>query len=155
MRFLELYPAGNKIVLGDLLFTQEDIIRFAAKFDPQPFHTDPEKARDTMFGALCASGWHTCAGWMKVTIAFHKREAQRLSGEGIVPPRLGPSPGFRNLQWLKPVFAGDTVTYSQTPQAGRASQSRPGLFVNTGLAEGVNQKGETVLRFESTAIEYI
>lgn len=154
MRMSELYPAGERIVLGDLLFTPEDIIRFARKFDPQPFHTDAEQARDSLFGALCASGWHTCAGWMKMMAAFHQQEAERLTAEGIDPPRMGHSPGFSKLQWVKPVFAGDTVTYSQTPLASRALRSRPGLFINTGLAEGVNQRGEPVLRFESNVIEY-
>ncbi len=154
MRMIELYPIGQRIVLGDLLFTPEDIVRFASQFDPQPFHMDAEKARDTMFGGLCASGWHTCAGWMKMMVAFHKAEARRFAAEGIAPPRMGPSPGFNDLKWLKPVFAGDTITYSQTPLTSRASQSRPGLIINTGLAEGVNQKGEPVLRFESSVIEY-
>lgn len=155
MRMSELYPAGERIVLGDLLFTPQDIIRFARKFDPQPFHTDPEKARGTLFGSLCASGWHTCAGWMKMMVAFHEAEAGRIRARGIAPPRMGPSPGFNKLQWLKPVFAGDTITYSLTPQTSRASQSRPGLLVNTGLAEGVNQQGAAVMRFESTVIEYV
>lgn len=154
MRMSELYPAGERIELGELLFTPEDIVRFATKFDPQPFHTDPEKAHDSLFGALCASGWHTCAGWMKTMAAFQKAEARRLAAAGIEPPRMGPSPGFEKLQWLKPVFAGDTIAYSLTPLASRALQSRPGLFINTGLAEGVNRKGETVLRFETRVIEY-
>lgn len=154
MRVLELYPAGTRLELGSLLFTPEDIIRFATKFDPQPFHTDPEQARDSLFGGLCASGWHTCAGWMKMMVAFHKAEAKRLMAEGIAPPRMGPSPGFEKLQWLKPVYAGDTITYFQTPLTSRASQSRPGILINTGLAEGVNQKGEPVLRFDSTVVEY-
>lgn len=114
MRMFDLYPAGERIVLGELLFTAEDIIRFARQYDNQPFHTDADKARDTLFGGLCASGWHTCAGWMKMMIAFQRAEAERLAAEGIVPPRMGPSPGFRDLKWLKPVYAGDTVTYSQT-----------------------------------------
>ncbi|MCX8996584.1 MaoC family dehydratase [Rhizobiaceae bacterium BDR2-2] len=154
MRMIELYPAGQRVELGSLRFTAADIIRFATEFDPQPFHTDAEKARDTMFGALCASGWHTCAGWMKTMVAFRESEAKRLAAQGIEPPRIGPSPGFRNLRWLKPVFAGDTITYYQTPLDSRASRSRPGLWINTGLSEGINQHGEPVLSFESSVIEH-
>ena len=154
MRMAELYPFGEAVEIGGLTFTAEDIVRFAKAFDPQPFHLDESRAKTALFGGLCASGWHTCAGWMKMMVAFHKAEARRFAAEGIAPPRMGPSPGFNDLKWLKPVFAGDTITYSQTPLTSRASQSRPGLIINTGLAEGVNQKGEPVLRFESSVIEY-
>lgn len=155
MQMNELYPAGQRLVLGTVLFTPQDIIEFARKFDPQPFHTDAERARDTLFGSLCASGWHTCAGWMKSMVAFQKREAKRLMAEGIAPSRMGPSPGFANLRWSKPVFAGDTITYSLTPREFRPMASRPGLLLNTGVAEGINQNGEPVLSFETTVIEYI
>lgn len=154
MQMSDLYPVGAPLVLGSLTFTAEDIIRFAEQFDPQPFHTDAQKARDTMFGALCASGWHSCAGWMKCLVAFHKAEAHRLIAEGKTPPRLGPSPGFDELQWLKPVFAGDTITYTLTPVESRPLKSRPGLLLNRGVAGGVNQKGEPVLRFNTNVIEY-
>jgi len=154
MLMQDLYPIGERIILGNLRFEADDIIRFATKFDPQPFHLDADAARETMFGALCASGWHTCGGWMKTLVAFHRAEAKRLTAEGLVPPRTGPSPGFSNLKWLKPVFAGDTVTYSLTPMSARPLQSRPGLLMNTGLAEGFNQHGDPVLSFESNVIEY-
>ena len=62
MTLEELYAAGRKTVIGSLTFTAEDIIRFARDFDPQPFHLDEEEARRSLFGGLCASGWHTSAG---------------------------------------------------------------------------------------------
>ena len=154
MPMRDLYPTGERLVLGSVTFTAQDIIRFARQFDPQPFHTDAELARASMLGGLCASGWHSCAGWMQSMVAFHRRETRRLKEAGVTPPRLGPSPGFTDLKWLKPVFAGDTITYSLTPLDSREMQSRPGLLINTGLAEGVNQNGETVLSFQSTVIEY-
>ncbi len=155
MRMIELYPAGHRVETGSRLFTAEDIIRFAEKFDPQPFHTDADAAKSYVFGALCASGWHTCAGWMRCFIDFWGAEVERLKAQGLVPPNLGPSPGFEELQWLKPVFAGDTITYSLTSLESRPLASRPGLILNTGLGEGVNQKGETVRRFKTKILEFV
>lgn len=154
MKLIELYPAGHKVVTGARIFTAEDIIRYAEKFDPQPFHTDAEAAKSYVFGALCASGWHTCAGWMRCFVDFWGVELKRLKAEGTVPPRLGPSPGFEELQWLKPVYAGDTITYSLTSLENRPLASRPGLMLNVGLGEGENQNGETVLRFKTKILEF-
>lgn len=154
MKMTELYPTGHKVETGSKLFTAEDIIRFAKKFDPQPFHTDAEAAKSYVFGALCASGWHTCASWMRCFIDFWSAETKRLKAEGIAPPKLGPSPGFEQLQWLKPVYAGDTITYSLTSVESRPLASRPGLILNIGLGEGVNQNGETVLRFRTKILEF-
>ena len=154
MKMIELYPAGHRVETGTRTFTADDIIRFAEKFDPQPFHTDPEAAKSYVFGALCASGWHTCAGWMRCFIDFWGKEMKRLAAEGMAPPKLGPSPGFEQLQWLKPVYAGDTITYSLTSVESRPLASRPGLILNTGIGEGVNQDGETVLRFRTKILEF-
>ncbi len=154
MRMLDLYPAGTRLELGSVTFTAEDIIRFAEKFDPQPFHVDAQAAKNYVFGALCASGWHTCANWMKSFIGFIGREIERLKAEGIASPKLGPSPGFAELQWLKPVYAGDTITFFMTPIDSRAVQGRNRYILNSALSEGVNQHGETVLRFKSNLIEF-
>lgn len=154
MRMLDLYPAGTRLELGSVTFTAEDIIRFAEKFDPQPFHVDAEAAKAYVFGALCASGWHTCANWMKSFIGFIGREMKRLNAEGIAPPMIGPSPGFAELQWLKPVYVGDTITYFMTPLESRTVQGRNRYILNSALSEGVNQHGETVLRFKSNLIEF-
>jgi acyl dehydratase len=151
---LDLYPAGTRLELGSVTFTAEDIVRFAEKFDPQPFHVDAKAAKNYVFGALCASGWHTCANWMKSFIGFITREIARLNAEGIAPPKLGPSPGFAELQWLKPVYAGDTVTFFMTPIDSRTVQGRNRYILNSALSEGVNQHGETVLRFKSNLIEF-
>lgn len=154
MKLLELSPPGHPLKTGSKEFTAEAIIRFAEKFDPQPFHTDAEAAKNYVFGGLCASGWHTCAEWMRCFIDFWRGETARLKAEGIQPPKLGPSPGFSELQWLKPVFVGDVVSYSLTGIDSRPLASRPGLILNTGLAEGLNQNGEPVLRFKSKIIEF-
>lgn len=150
----ELYQTGRKVVTGSLTFTAEDIIRFARNFDPQPFHVDEEQARHSLFGRLCASGWHTSAGWMQCFLRFWKEEARRLAAEGLHAPKLGPSPGFKELRWLKPVYAGDTITYAVTLLEARIVASRPGWRINTILCEGENQHGEPVIRFESKVIEF-
>lgn len=154
MRLIDLSPPGRRIETGTLLFSAEDIIRFAEQFDPQPFHTDPVAARDYVFGGLCASGWHTCAGWMKTFLAYWSMEVARLEREGHVAPKLGPSAGFRKLQWLKPVYAGDSISYSVTLTGSRTLASRPGTFINMTINEGVNQHGEAVMRYEGTVLEF-
>jgi acyl dehydratase len=154
MTLAELYEAGRRVVIGSLTFAAEDIIRFARDFDPQPFHLDEEEARHSLFGGLCASGWHTSAGWMHCFVEFWKGEIQRLAAEGLHAPKLGPSPGFRELKWLKPVYAGDTITYAVTLIEARVVASRPGWRINTILCEGENQHGEAAIRFESKVIEF-
>jgi acyl dehydratase len=154
MRLIELSPPGRKVITGTLLFTTEDIIRFAKKFDPQPFHVDAEAAKGYVFGALCASGWHTCAGWMKTYIAYWTKEVARLESEGIIAPKLGPSAGFKKLQWLKPVYAGDTITYSVQLTESRPLTSRSGTFINMTINDGVNQHGDVVMRYEGTVLEF-
>lgn len=154
MRLIELSPPGTRIETGTLLFTPEDIIGFARKFDPQPFHVDAEAAKHYVFGGLCASGWHTCAGWMKMFMAYWTAEVARLEAAGLVAPKLGPSAGFKSLQWLKPVYAGDSITYSVTLIESRPLGSRPGTFINLTENDGVNQHGETVMRYEGTVLEF-
>lgn len=154
MRLAELNPIGTRIETGTLEFTAQDIIRYAKAFDPQPFHVDAEAAKDYVFGALCASGWHTCAGWMKMYLAHWAQEQKRLVLEGITPPKLGPSPGFKNLKWIRPVYAGDRITYFVTLTDARELASRPGTWLNSTFNEGVNQNGDLVVRFDSSVMEF-
>ncbi len=154
MRLIELSPPDEKVTTGTMLFTPDDIIRFAKQFDPQPFHVDAEAAKNYVFGALCASGWHTCAGWMKTFLEHWAEESTRLTSEGQVPPKLGPSPGFQKLQWLRPVYAGDRITYSVTLVDSRPLATRPGTFINRTINEGVNQDGLPVMRYEGSVLEF-
>jgi acyl dehydratase len=154
MRMTDLYAFGSRTEIGSYTFDEENIVRFARRFDPQPFHIDPEAAKHSLFGGLCASGWHTCAVWMRSFVDYWSKETARLKSQGLEPPTLGPSPGFQKLQWLKPVYAGDTVTYAVTLLASRALASRPGWILNIILCEGENQHGVPVLRFESTVLEF-
>jgi len=154
MRLIELTPPGRKVITGTMTFAAEDIVRFARKYDPQPFHTDPEAARHSVFGGLCASGWHTCAGWMKTYIAYRDAEMARLEAQGLTPPKLGPSAGFKKLQWLRPVYAGDSITYSIELVSSRPLASRPGTWLNLTINDGVNQNGDVVMRYDGTVLEF-
>ena len=147
MKYLEDIAVGEKAVLGSHLFTAEEIKAFAARFDPQAFHLDEEAARQSAFGGLCASGWHTVAIWMRLMIAHRRRESEARGARGEPVAQQGPSPGFRELKWLKPVYAGDTLTYTSEVLATRASASRRGWGLVTSLNTAVNQKGERVMSF--------
>jgi len=151
MKFFEDIVIGERAELGNHTFTAEDIKRFARRYDPQPFHLDEEAAARSHFGALCASGWHTAAIWMRLMVEYQVREdaARRARGEAVAV--LGPSPGFRELKWLKPVYAGETVSYATEIIDKRASNSRPGWALMSIRNTGINQKGELVISFISVA----
>ncbi len=150
MSYFEDIEPGDHREIGSYVFTTDNIVTFARQFNPQPFHLDEGAGHASIFGDLSASGWHVCAAWMKVMVADFAREAAERAARGEAPVVPGPSPGFRDLKWLKPVLAGDTVSYAWEVLSTRASESRPqwGLvnFFNT----GVNQHGERVFSFEAT-----
>jgi acyl dehydratase len=145
-RFFEDIAIGDRFELGSTVFTADEIVAFARAFDPQPFHMDEEAAAASSFGRLAASGWHTASVWM-ATMVTHRRRQLAAFGPGPAP-RLGPSPGFKNLRWTRPVFAGDRITYHSEVTDKRASASRPqwGLFFHRNT--GVNQNGEEVFSFD-------
>lgn len=134
---------GEKRELGSYTFTADAIIAFAKKYDPQPFHVDPEAAKQSLFGGLIASGWHTAAIWMKLAIKSRKTEAE--SGKALA--RAGVSPGFENMRWLKPVRPGMTLFYSMTPIEKVDLKSRPEWGLMKNLAEARDEPGELVFRF--------
>lgn len=152
MKFLEEIELGTPVVLGRHTFTQDEIIAFARAFDPQPFHVDPEAARRSHFGALVASGWHTAAMWMKYNVTFRAREAEAQRARGERVPMVGPSPGFSNMRWLKPVYAGDTVTYASEARERTASKSKPQWGILKAYNSGTNQHGDVVIDFESVVL---
>ena len=151
MKFFEDIKVGDRAEVGRHTFTADEIKKFATKFDPQPFHLDEAAAAKSSFGALCASGWHTASVWMRLMVEHNKREdaAQRACGKAVAA--LGPSPGFRELKWLKPVYVGDTVTYATEIVETRASNSRPGWGLMSFRNTGVNQNNEPVISFISVA----
>ncbi|MFD2251840.1 acyl dehydratase [Pseudochelatococcus lubricantis] len=139
---------GDTASIGSHHFSAEEIIRFARAFDPQPFHTDPDAARETHFGGLCASGWHTASVWMKLTVAHRRAEARRAREAGAEVGRLGPSPGFTNLRWRRPVYAGDVLTYHSRVADKRISSSRPGWGIVSTVNSATNARGEPVFSFD-------
>ena len=143
-----LLQPGMKLELGSHTFEAEEIIRYAKKFDPQRFHVSEEGARDSIFGRLCASGWHTGAMWMRYNIASFLDELKRLTDNQGTEPVAGPSPGLRNLKWPAPVYVGDTITFSSTITGKRASGRRPGWGLLTVNSTGVNQDGVTVISMD-------
>jgi acyl dehydratase len=151
MKFWEDIAVGEHAEIGRYTFSTDNIKGFARRFDPQPFHLDEAAAARSHFGALCASGWHTASVWMRLMVEHQNREdeARRARGEPIAA--LGPSPGFRELKWLKPVYVGDTITYSTEVIEKRASNSRPDWGLMLICNSGINQKGDPVISFVSVA----
>lgn len=141
---------GVTVPIGSYCFTPEAIVAFARKYDPQPFHLSEETARGSVFGRLCASGWHTAAAWMKCNLA-HRDDPDLWAGDGPAP-EFGPSPGFRNLKWLKPVYAGETVSFTRTALHHRALVSRPGWRVLALSGDGADSTGDRVIEFESAVL---
>ena len=146
---------GFESVIGSYCFQPDEIVRFAEKFDTQTFHVDPEAAKQSLFGGLCASGWHTASIWMKLNRKFASEKAEIMKSQGIRPPEYGPSPGFTDLKWLKPVFAGDTITYANRNKSIRQSKSRPGWWVLEVEHEGHNQDEAPVISFTSTVLVFL
>jgi acyl dehydratase len=137
MIWWEDFKVGERSEMGRHTFSADEIVTFARQFDPQPFHTDPQAARESPFGGLIASGWHTCAVGMRLMV-------DQYIGRTV---SLG-SPGIEDIRWPKPVRAGDTLTYSRTVIESRASASREGVGLVKHRWEAVNQAGETVLTME-------
>ena len=151
MRFFEDIEIGQRREVGSFTFTAELIKKFAAQFDPQPFHLDEEAGRQSLFGELAASGWHVASVCMKLMVADGQRQAAEAAARGEKAAVWGPSPGFRELRWIKPVLAGDTVSFSSAVESVRSSSSRPEWGIVQARNTGINQRGELVFSFLATA----
>ncbi|GLH82236.1 acyl dehydratase [Bradyrhizobium sp. SSBR45G] len=151
MRFFEDLKVGQRRELGSYTFTADEIKRFARQFDPQRFHLDEEEGRNSLFGGLAASGWHVGSIYMKLIVADNQRLAEIARSRGEPVAVGGPSPGFRELRWLKPVLAGDTITFSSEVDSLRASASRPQWGILQARNTGINQRGELVFSVLASA----
>ncbi|WP_315813904.1 MaoC family dehydratase [Bradyrhizobium sp. SZCCHNR2028] len=151
MRFFEDLQVGQRRELGSYTFTAEEIKRFAIQFDPQRFHLGEEAGRRSLFGGLAASGWHIGSVCMKLIVADNQRlvEIARSRGEPIAVG--GPSPGFRDLRWHRPVLAGDTISFSSEIDSLRASASRPEWGILQARNTGINQHGDLVFSVLASA----
>jgi acyl dehydratase len=147
MWFFEDITVGRRREVGSFTFTADEIKRFAGKYDPQRFHLSEEEGRKSLFGGLTASGWHVASVCMKLMITSAQRLAREAVARGEVVGVGGPSPGFRDLRWIKPVMAGDTITYVSEVESLRASDSRPEWGIVQIRNTGTNQRGEVVFSY--------
>ena len=129
------FPFGTKIV------TAAEIIEFASEFDAQPMHLDEAAGKASILGGLSASGWHTCAMFMRL-----------ICDAFLLNSTSQGSPGFDYAKWKKPVLAGDTLTGKTTVVSARISKSRPGLGFVTIRSELTNQSGEQVFEAQNTGM---
>jgi acyl dehydratase len=150
-QWLEDIELGNRIELGPWVMDAEEMIAFARKYDPQPFHIDPVAAAQSHFGGIIASGWFTIACWMRAMMKHRNEQNLKYAPpETETPgpkPQNGPSPGFINLSWPNPVRPGDVISFSATTAEKLVMKSRPGWGIIRSTNEGFNQNGELVLRF--------
>ena len=135
MIYFEDVEVGKFSHFGSYVVTREEVIDFATKFDPQPFHLSDEAAAKTHFGRLSASGWHTCAMMMAMLVENLTRTKQAGLG----------SPGQDELRWLKPVYPGDTLSLSVEVLDKRASASRPEMGSYRSRITVLNQDGVAVM----------
>lgn len=142
MRYFEDVEIGAKASFGSYDVTREEVMAFAARYDPQPFHLSDEAAAATHFGRLSASGWHTCAMTMAMVVASLKETGEAGLG----------SPGVDELRWLKPVYPGDTLRCETEVIDKRASASRPEMGIYRSSMTVLNQHDEPVMTFTSTGL---
>lgn len=145
--YFEDRKIGETIAFEPYTFTREAILDFARQFDPQPFHLDEAAAKASLFGALCASGWHTGSAFIRRVV--EARGAAPAPAPGEKRPAYGPSPGFRNLRWFKPVYVGDSVEFRSQLSGKIDMKSRPTRGILENEVQGRNQKGEVVIALTS------
>jgi acyl dehydratase len=140
-RYLEDFRLGQTFSSGTLRVDAERVKRFAAEFDPQPFHLDEHTARETMFRGLAASGWHTAALTMRLLVESDVNPAGGLIGAGV-----------EELRWPRPVRPGDELRIESEVIEVRPSQSRPEQGWIKLRTTTLNQNGEAVQIFVANLI---
>jgi len=137
-QYFEDFEVGSSEEFGNYPVTREEIVEFAGKYDPQPFHLSEEAGKAMHFGGLCASGWHTCAMAMRMVVDHMPEDGSGSLG----------SPGIDELRWVKPVFPGDVLRVRSTVQDKRESRSRPEMGMLFLENEVINQNDELVLSYK-------
>ena len=132
-RRFEDYPVGAVFDLGTFVLADDDIVAFAARYDPQAMHVDRDWAAQGPFSEVIASGWHTIAALMRLIV------------ENFLPERGLASPGVDELRWLLPVRPGETLRAQVTVTEARRSRSRPDRGLITSFVEVLNLAGDPVL----------
>lgn len=138
-RYFEDYVEGSTHEFGPITVTEEEILSFGKQFDPQPMHTDPEAAKDSIFGGLIASGWHTAALTMRLLVEEYLSYAASLG-----------SPGVDELRWLQPVRPGDELSVRVTVVETRRSRSKPDRGIVRSFIEVYNQDNQIVMDMKAT-----
>lgn len=139
--YFEDFEPGQVFELGDVVMTEDEIIEFATRYDPQPFHIDPEAAKDTVFGGLIASGWHTCSLFMRLLV------------EGLISGSASQgSPGMDEVRWLAPVRPGDRLTARATVEEVTPSSKNPARGTVVLRNEMTNQDGVIVMRMRGVGM---
>lgn len=134
--FYEDLPVDVTVAVGECVVEREEVIAFAARYDPQDFHLDDEAAARGPFGALAASGWHTCGMMMRLMVdEMHAQGLASLGGAGI-----------DELRWLHPVYPGDRLRLEAKILNKRRSRSRPEMGLMRRELTMINQNGKPVLR---------
>ncbi len=137
-RYFEDYIPGAVHEFGDIKVEEAEILSFAKRFDPQIFHTDPEAAKQTIYGGLIASGWHSASLMMRLFVDHYLSHVASLG-----------SPGVDELRWLKPVRPGDTLSLRITVTQTKRSRSKPDRGIVYSYVEALNQKGEVVMTMKA------
>ena len=137
----EDFVEGGSIDLGSKTVTADEIVEFASEFDPQPMHLDEQAGKAGILGGLSASGWHSCAMFMRM-----------LCDNLVLDSTSQGSPGIDYVKWKKPVLAGDTLIAKSTVLSKRISAKRPNLGFVTMRAEMTNQRGEQVFELQNTGM---
>jgi acyl dehydratase len=142
MQYFEDIEVGGKTRFGRYEVEREDVIAFAKKFDPQPFHLSDEAAAKTHFGRIAASGWHTCA--MSMSMIVEHLEANEQAGLGGI--------GIDALRWWKPVYPGDVISCEIEILEKTPSRSKPDRGSYVSRLTVYNQNDEKVMSYENTAL---
>ena len=137
-RDFEDYIVGAAHEFGSIVVEEAEVISFARRFDPQPFHTDLEAAKESIYGGLIASGWHTASLMMRLVVDHYLAASSSLG-----------SPGVDELRWLKPVRPGDTLSLRATVLGATRSRSKPDRGLVRTLVEVLNQDREVVMSLKA------
>jgi acyl dehydratase len=138
MRYFEDFEIGEVTELGPIGVSEEEIVEFASRYDPQPFHIDPEAAASSPFGGLIASGWHTTALFMGMFVRGILLDSASMG-----------SPGVEEIRWTAPVRPGDQLTGRVTVTDVQPSAKTPGRGTVFTTSEVFNQDGTLVLRMKA------
>jgi len=141
MRYFEDFAVGQEFPFGPHTVSRQEIVAFAAEFDPQPFHLDESAAADSLLGGLAASGWHTCALFMRMCFDGWLRESASMG-----------SPGVDTLKWMRPVRPDDVLSGRSVVLGVRASKSKPDRGFVRFRHEIFNARGEAIMALENPII---